>query len=318
MLTAETLEGVWALVPTPWDDADNLDEDALRHDVSYLCRSGVHGLYTTASSGEFYAMDDQEFQQLVRVVLDEAGKCKIPVQICCGATDTRSFLRRANFAAEAGAVAIQVILPFYVELTFDEAVSFMEEVAETCGQTPLVHYNTSYAKLTFEAEDYQRLSERVPSLIGTKLVKSQPLWFTTVCQKVPQLSHFTGEYTFVADFSGGARGIYSWIAVTNPGLTLCWYQACKECNWNEAIRIQRLVNLYKIHVKLHWHGLSDAAVNKADAMVNTNIRCGLRVRKPYNSCLQEDVDRARRWAQENFPELLTGRPLKGDQSDNEE
>ena len=34
------------------------------------------------------------------------------------------------------------------------------------------------------------------------------------------------------------------------------------------------------------------------------IRCGLKVRAPYKSCVQADVDRAREWAEKHFPELL--------------
>ena len=304
MLTAKTLQGVWGFVPTPWDDQNRLDEDALRHNVAYLCRSGLHGLYTTASSGEFYAMDEQEFSLLVKVTLEEAKQQSVPVQVCCGTTDTRSFLRRAEYACQQGAAAVQVIVPFYMKLSKQEAYSFMENLAMACGDTPLVHYNTAHAKLTFEAEDYQQLSERIPSLIGTKLPKPDPLWFTNVCQKVPQLSHFSGEYTFVADCAGGGSGIYSWLAVTNPRLALHWWQACKQGDWSEAIRIQQLVNLYKIHVKMQWAGPSDAATNKADAAVNPNIQCALRLRAPYTSCTTGDVERARNWARDHFPAML--------------
>ena len=303
-LTAENLHGVWALIPTPWDQQDRLDEQVLRHDVAYLCGSGLDGIYTTASSGEFFAMDDEEFCRLVDATLDEARKAQMPVQVCCAAADTRGFLRRASHAVEAGATAIQVILPYYIQLNREEAFTFMEDAARVCGDVPLVHYNSGYAKRTFEAEDYRQLKERVPTLIGTKLPRDEPLWFTNVCRLVPELSHFCGEYAFVANFAGGARGTYSWLAVTNPAVALNWYRACAEGDFNEATRIQRLVNRFKLEVKTTWQGASDAAVNKADAMINPNIRCGLQVRAPYTSCVQADIDRARVWAEEHFPELL--------------
>ena len=249
-------------------------------------------------------MYDEEFFRVVRICLEQGRKWGVPVQIGCGGTDTRSFLRRAEYAAEQGAAAVQVIWPYYVKLTVAEAVGFFEEVARACGEVPLVHYNTGYAKLTLEAEDYVRLAERVGTLIGTKLVKGDPLWFANVCEKAVGLSHFSGEYTLAADCLGGARGIYSWLAVTNPGLAVRWFAACEGGQWDEAMRIQRLVNLYKIHVKQRWAGQSNAAVNKADGAVNPNIRCGLRVRGPYGSCLAGDVEDARGWARGHFPELV--------------
>ena len=98
--------------------------------------------------------------------------------------------------------------------------------------------------------------------------------------------------------------MYSWLPVTNPRLTKRKYEACSSGDWNEAIRIQQLVNRFKLEVKTGWNGKSDAAVNKADAALNPNIHCDLRVREPYRSCMQEDLDRARSWAEQNFPELL--------------
>ncbi len=303
-LTSESLRGVWALVPTPWDAKDHLDEQVLRQDVGYLCSAGLTGLYTTASSGEFFAMDDDEFFCLVSAVVDEARSAGVPVQVCCSAPNTRGFLRRAEYAVEAGADAIQVILPYYIQLDLEEAFAFVETAARACGDVPLVHYNTGYAKLTFEAEDYRSLKERVPTLIGTKLPRDEPLWISNVCRLVPDVSHFCGEYAFAANFAGGVRGIYSWLAVTNPRLMVRWYETCAGGDWNEAIRIQQLVNRFKLEVKTRWAGKSDAAVNKADAALNPNIHCALRVREPYRSCTEEDLDRARSWAEHNFPELL--------------
>ncbi len=304
MLTAKTLKGVWALVATPWTDDDHLDDQALHDDVTYLCGAGLDGLYTTASSGEFFAVDDGEFRRLVRIVLDAAKPTNTPVQVCCAASDTRGFLRRASFAVEAGCAAVQVILPCYIALTKAEALDFFRDAARVCGRTPLMHYNTANAKLTFEAEDYRRVVEEVPTLIGTKQPRGQPLWFANLCRQTPELSHFTAEYTYAADMAGGARGVYSWLAVTNPRLALHWHRACEGGDWNEAVRVQGLVNRFKNEVKQCWAGQSDAAVNKADAALNPNIRCGLRVRAPYRSCTREDVDTARRWAEQHFPELL--------------
>ena len=303
-LTADNLMGIWSLVPTPWDDHGDLDIQVLRHDVAYLLGSGVDGLYTTASSGEFFALDDAEFRLLVETVLDEAGKVDVPVQIGCAATDTRRFLYRAEHAVSLGASAIQVILPYYIQLELEEAFTFFEDVARVCSNVPLVHYNTGHAKRTFEVADYLALQDRVPTLIGTKLPRDEPLWFTEICRCVSQMSHFCAEYAFVANFVGGARGMYSWLAVTNPRLALVWYYACRNGDFTEAIRIQKLVNRFKLEVKTTWRGQSDAAVNKTDAMLNPNMRCGLGVRAPYLSNSQDELDSARNWAEQHFPELL--------------
>ena len=304
MLTSETLKGVWALVTTPWDEKDRLDEEVLQHDVAYQCQSGVHGLYTTGSSGEFFAMADDEFERFVDVFMEQVLAAGMPHQVGCGAADTRGTLRRVEYALERGAQALQIILPYYMEMNREEAVRFFEEVARAAGDTPLVHYNSPHGKNVLDVEDYLLLKERVPTVIGTKLPAKGPIWFGTVCEKVPEISHFTGEYTFVADYAVGAKGLCSWLAVTNPRLAVAWYEALTAGDLSRAMRIQALVNRYKICVKSTWHGQSDAAVNKADAALNPNTRCPLRVRSPYSACTRDDVDQARAWAMDHFPELL--------------
>ena len=304
MLTADTLRGVWALVATPWDENYEFDEGTFRHDVAYQCRSGVYGLYTGGSAAEFFALEFAEFRRCTDVFLEEVKKTGMAHQIGCTWSDTRGALRRAEYAVEHGAEAVQVAFPYYIGLTVEEGFRFLEDLARACGPVPLIHYGSGKCKLMFEAEDYRRLKERVPTVIGTKLTKGDPLWFARICEKNPELSHFGGEYTFVADFAGGASGIYSWIGVTNPRLALEWYEACRRGDWNRAMEIQVLVNRFKLNVKLKWHGQSNAAVNKADAAINPNIHCNLRVRAPYDSCIPEDIELARDWARDNFPELL--------------
>ena len=56
MLTAESLQGIWAFVPTPFDKHDRFDEEVFHQDIEYLCQSELHGIYTTSSSGEFYSL----------------------------------------------------------------------------------------------------------------------------------------------------------------------------------------------------------------------------------------------------------------------
>jgi dihydrodipicolinate synthase/N-acetylneuraminate lyase len=271
-----------------------------------LGSQGLAGIYTTSSSGEVFALRIEEHHRLTAAVLEEAGHHGVPVQIGCAGAGAGVIVEQAEFAAERDAAAIQVMLPYGGRLTWDETVRFFEDLARACGATPLVHYNSRHAGTKLEPDDYRRLKDRVPTLIGTKLPGADPVWFATVCQTASDLSHFTGEYSLAADFAAGARGMYSWLAVTNPRLAVRWVEACRRGNWNEAMRIQRLVIAYKVHVKRYWRGTSEAAINKADAMLNPNLRCGLAVRPPYTPCSAQDLEAARIWAERHFPELMEG------------
>src|SRR5438552_3390654 len=80
-LTRENLHGVWAAVATPFDQQGRFDEGTLRENIRRLAGAGVHGIYTTDSDGEFYALELEEFRQVVGVFADETSKLGIPTQV---------------------------------------------------------------------------------------------------------------------------------------------------------------------------------------------------------------------------------------------
>ena len=45
----------------------------LRKLVNHFIDSGVHGLFPLGTSGEFYAFDDEEYREIIRVVKEEAN-----------------------------------------------------------------------------------------------------------------------------------------------------------------------------------------------------------------------------------------------------
>ena len=306
MLTAETLRGVYCFVPVPWDENYDLDEEVLRHDLAYLCGTGITGLYTHDTSGEFYAFDFEEFCRFVDIVTDVVKPTGLPFQIGCTWIDTRGALRRAEYAAEQGADAVRFAFPFWQGLTTEECLRFMEDLAAACGPVPLVHYNNPCSKVVFGVREYRQAVKRVPTLIGTKIPGTidDPITVANFIAKVPELSHFVGEYVLTPSMAIGAHGICSFLAATNPRLTMEWYEACVQGNWTQAMEIQTMVIRWKINVKMRWSCTSDAAVNKLDAIVNPNIHCNVRVRPPYTSGTMEDVEFARHWAADNMPEML--------------
>ena len=68
-LTRGNLRGVWAAIATPFDEHDRFDEAVFRENIRRLYAAGVHGIYTTDSDGEFYAIELDEFRRIVTEAL---------------------------------------------------------------------------------------------------------------------------------------------------------------------------------------------------------------------------------------------------------
>ena len=116
MLSRHQMIGPWAGLPVAWRNDLSFDEDAYRANVAKCCRAGMPGVYTCGTTGEFYAMEFDEFKAVSRATVEECRAHGKPCAIGCTSTYTLGVARRAAYAAELGADAIQVALPFWMEL----------------------------------------------------------------------------------------------------------------------------------------------------------------------------------------------------------
>src|SRR5213082_2825825 len=101
-LTRDNLHGVWAAIATPFDDQDRFDADIFRENIRRLHAAGVHGIYTTDSDGEFYAIELDEFKHIADVLADEGQRLGLPTQMGVTWSNTRGMLDRISYASERG------------------------------------------------------------------------------------------------------------------------------------------------------------------------------------------------------------------------
>jgi len=303
------IHGVWAAQPIAWNEQDQLDPVAYESDIAYLCSTGIHGIYSGGSTGEFYALDFQEFVETNSVMLKTAHALGVPVQVGVTALSTRQVLQRVNWAAENGAEGVQVALPFWLPLNDDEVLTFFHDVARAAGSCYIVLYDTMRAKRSISLELLLRVRELAPNLIGVKHSGELQL-IGPLLEAVPGYAIFTDETELYKGAKLGASGMYSSIVLTNPALMLEFYDACKRADDAAAeklsARIERFVTeaIYPLYAESADNGYWDSAIDRLQAMLNPNMRCGLRCRRPYRSCRQQDLDQVSKWIEQNDPLLL--------------
>ena len=105
---------MWAAIATPFDADDRFDEGVFRENVRRLHSAGVHGIYTTDSDGEFYAIEIDEFRAIIAAFSDEARKLGIATQVGVTWSNTSGMLDRLRFAADQGILGAHVGHPFYM------------------------------------------------------------------------------------------------------------------------------------------------------------------------------------------------------------
>jgi dihydrodipicolinate synthase/N-acetylneuraminate lyase len=305
-LTRENLHGVWAAITTPFDERERFDEEVFRENVRRLHAAGVHGIYTTDSDGEFYAIELDEFRRLVDVFADEAQRIGAATMVGVTWSHTQGSVDRLRHAAERGILGAHVGHPFFMPSTPESYHGFWQDVSAAVPDWfGLVHYNYPRCHNYQEGPQYARLLREFPKLIGTKHVGVDFTEFMTLMAESSQLSHLVGEGVMAPYMLFGARGINSWFTSFNPRFVLDLYEDAVHGRWEEARRRQQRLHAF-IRAKevLRGTGNLHGIINKAMADASPFLVSAPTTRRPYLPVPREAVEQFRRTAEEQFPDLL--------------
>lgn len=134
------IKGVLTAMATPFAESGAVDHDAARRLAVHLLEHGSHGLVIAGSTGECPTLTDGEEIELLRAVRAEVGD---EVLIICGTgtNDTRHSCELTKMAAEAGADASLIVVPYYNKPNPAGIRAHFETVAAAVPDLPMVMYN---------------------------------------------------------------------------------------------------------------------------------------------------------------------------------
>jgi dihydrodipicolinate synthase/N-acetylneuraminate lyase len=310
-LTANNLRGIWAGITMSWDERDRFDEASYRTNTEAMCRAGVHGIYTTGSTGEFYALDEDEFRRMVDIQVEICGRFQMPLQIGCIADCTRKTLRLLEYVAGKPLVGgAQVAIPYWMELNDRELLQFFKDLYRACPDLPLIHYNIPRAKRFLTGPDYRRVLEVSPTLIGVKFTFAGSHFgqLQDALMLTPQLSYFVAENLMISAMQLGARGCCSSLICTNPTFMLTMYEHAVQGRWTEALRMQQTASRFfaeaAAFIESRGEGTIDPVFDKGLSVAAGCAVGSARTRAPYIGWSDDTVRAMRSWLQKNYPQLV--------------
>lgn len=304
-LSRKTLDGVWAALIVPWTVDDHVDEKRFEKECASYAGTGVHGIYTGGTTGEFYAQDDESFEVITRITCDVGHSVGLPVQIGCTALSTRTARQRIRVAIEVGADGIQICYPYWLELKPDEALSFMKDIAKEAGSTPIILYHTSRGKRKLSPDEIGTIANEVPTFIGMKDTGCDIATLQAMLKLVPDLSIFGGE-DFYERMPHGGRGGYCSITGMNAPYVVEYYNLCAAGDFERAKPYSQTINRLLDEALLPLNrndGLWDSAIDRVQRVLGGGD-VGLACQRPYRSATPAHVEQVRQWCLENAPRLL--------------
>jgi 4-hydroxy-tetrahydrodipicolinate synthase len=137
--TARPLRGVLAALVTPMKANGEIDYAKLEQFADRLVKRGVHGLIPLGSTGEYYALDPLEREQVLRTTLGAAAG-RVPVIAGTNAGSTREVILYSRHAEQLGCAGVMLAPPYYSLPQPEELFSHFRAINNAIG-IPIMLYN---------------------------------------------------------------------------------------------------------------------------------------------------------------------------------
>ena len=122
------IKGIIPPIITPMNEDESVNEAELRNQVNRQIEGGVHGLFPFGTNGEGYTLNEQEKEQVLRIVIDET-KGRVPVYAGTGCISTKDTIRQSKMAMELGADVLSIITPSFAAASQNELYEHYKDVA---------------------------------------------------------------------------------------------------------------------------------------------------------------------------------------------
>lgn len=219
------LEGIYTPIITPFNEDGTFNLDALADVIEYLVESGVHGIFSSGSTGENYTQTVEERLELFAFTKDRV-KGRVPLFLGVGATLTIESLALAEGAKEQGADGILVASPPYAVPTEEENALNVLAIDEAAN-LPIVLYNYPGRTGVHMGEDFLNRVSASPNLSAIKESSGDINRVHLISCEYPNIDLSCGmDDQALEFFAWGAR---SWICAGSNFLSTehnALYQAC--------------------------------------------------------------------------------------------
>ena len=239
-------EGAWTALVTPFR-GDAIDERALRDLVEGQIAAGIDGLMPCGTTGESVNLDNAEYAQVVRTVIDQA-KGRIPIVPGVGTASTRHSLELAAEANKLGADGVLLVSPYYSRPSQEGLYAHFKLIAER-GGLPVVLYNIPVRTgVDVTLPTMERLAG-IERIVAIKEATGN------VTRSADLLAHFGSRFTVLSGDDGltlpimalGGRGVVSVASNVVPAEIAKLVDQALAGAWGEArAQAQRLRPLFDV------------------------------------------------------------------------
>ncbi|HKX91866.1 MAG TPA: 4-hydroxy-tetrahydrodipicolinate synthase [Sphingomicrobium sp.] len=228
--------------------AGRVDQAIFREFVAWQIDQGSNALVPCGTTGEVATLSAEEHRAVIAAAVEVAGG-RVPVIAGCGTYSTAHSIERCRAAADLGADAALVVVPYYNKPSQAGLAAHFLAIADS-SPIPIVVYNVPSRTVADISVETLGEIARHPKIVAVKdatgnlaRVSAQRLSCgTDFCQ-------LSGNDDMALGFNAmGGVGCISVTANVAPRLCSEFQAAMREGRWDEALELQD--RLYPLHAAL--------------------------------------------------------------------
>ncbi len=161
-----TPKGIIPAVITPLTPKGKFNEKAMRKLINYLINGGIHGLFVTGTTGEFYGLSPEEKQEIFEVTMDET-KGRVPVYAGTNGITTKESVLLTQLAEKCKVDAVSVLTPMFITPNQDQLIQHYRTIAANTSLPVVMYNNPPKTGVNLTAATVAKLAE-VPNIVSIK------------------------------------------------------------------------------------------------------------------------------------------------------
>ena len=167
MIDRSKIKGVVVPMVTPLrDDGSTVHETGVYQLVDRLVKQGVHGVFVAGTTGEVWALDDEQWSRLVRFAKEALGG-RTPLYVGVSHPSTAGAVARARRAEQLGADVIVSLAPYYIAPGQADIVRHFQALANATALPIVIYQYPGIVKTSISLATYVELA-KIPGVVGVK------------------------------------------------------------------------------------------------------------------------------------------------------
>lgn len=136
----QQLKGILPALVTPFDASGAVDYDMLASIIEFQLKAGVSGFVPLGSTGEYYALTNDERRQVLATVREVVGGRGLLIAGANGSC-TREVIEQVKQTRDAGYTHLLIAPPYYALPSQDELIGHYQAILDAVPDIDLVLYN---------------------------------------------------------------------------------------------------------------------------------------------------------------------------------